>query len=143
MFWTDSFILDCTQAPTQTSIIGHQHTNMDKGVGLVIKRYSHTLNGKSKFILCGPETVHELKHQAYDYRRQYKMENIKQKITAMQHGILPVGECIHLIGMTTAGVFTGLAGFPSFRPVLPSALSLSFTFRQQVVRSRWGSGVCL
>lgn len=62
-----------------------------------------------------------------EHRRLYDV-NFSQKVTVTQHGMLPVDECVHSIGRTTAGVFTGLAGFPSLRPVVPSALFLPFTF---------------
>lgn len=79
--------------------------------------------------LCGPETDLELntKTMIIEDRSLYDV-NFSQKVRVTQHGMLPVDECIHSIGRITAGVFTGLAGFPSFRPVLPSALSLPFTF---------------
>lgn len=54
--------------------------------------------------------------------------NVFKMIVITKHTVLHVGECIYSIGRTTAGVFNGLDGFPSFRALLPSALSLAFTF---------------
>lgn len=58
--------------------------------------------------------------------------NVFNMIAIIQHAMLPVGECRHSIGRTTAGVFNSLAGFSSFKTLLSSALSLAFTFNTAV-----------